>query len=509
MKNQIIAPQENLINKIISLLDLESETRDLSQSLIIFPGKRPAHFLRKQLAQKLESSFIPPRIFSIDDLINFVYEEKLNQHNRLLDATDAIALLYDLHKKSQAKLGKDQFLEPDIFFPLGLKLFSDLEELYIESVPVEKVKQIDLMIKDIPAPTLARLQSFSYFYAQFYPELGKKHYSTRSARYQTVAEQINLTHFAEFTKIIFAGFYALTTAEKKIFQALQDSEKTTFIFQSGPGLDEQLKHFGVNQNPNYESRLPNVKFYKSPDKHGQVFAVHSVLSNHKPEEYLTEKNVIVLPTSETVFPLLHHTLSAYDESEYNISLGYPLHRTPIYGFFNSLIELISSIDEDGRIYIPRYIEFILHPYTKNIYFKNRTDITRIIFHTIEEYLIQQGTRTFWSLSELESDMQIKETIRQNITTYAPEITDMQEIFAHLHTIHQKTIGWFSTFSTIGELALKAKSLLTYIYENSTARLHQFFYPYSESFLDAFDTLSRSLLNELSFTERTSYFILFR
>ena len=56
-----------------------------------------------------------------------------------LEAIDGAAILYDLHKKNPDPLGGDNFLVPDSFFPIGLKLFNAIEELYIEGIEPEKV----------------------------------------------------------------------------------------------------------------------------------------------------------------------------------------------------------------------------------------------------------------------------------------------------------------------------------------------------------------------------------
>ncbi|MCJ7783715.1 MAG: PD-(D/E)XK nuclease family protein, partial [Desulfobacterales bacterium] len=62
---------------------------------------------------------------------------------------------------------------------------------------------------------------------------------------------------------------------------------------------------------------------------------------------------------------------------------------------------------------------------------------------------------------------------------------------------------------VGDFARKMKEVVEYIYQNSTARLHPFFYPYSESFLTTLDILSKSLMKEIEFQEVASYFTLFK
>ncbi len=98
--------------------------------------------------------------------------------------------------------------------------------------------------------------------------------------------------------------------------------------------------------------------------------------------------------------MLYHSLPLVAGSGYNISLGYPFERTPTWGFLSSLMQLVASM-EDSRLYIPDYLGFVLHPYTKNIYCDGRTEITRIMFHTLEELLAADRTRCFISLDEIE------------------------------------------------------------------------------------------------------------
>ena len=166
----LVSPSENLIEKVAEhLIGIE---KDYSSNLVIFPGKRPSHFLRKVLADKEKSSFIPPLILSMDEFIEHVHDESLELGGRKLEAIDAISILYNIHTASPEHLGKKSFLTPDTFFPVGMKLYNDLEELYIEGVPSKKVKEIDNIAgENIPEPTAKRLQSLSYFYETFYKRI--------------------------------------------------------------------------------------------------------------------------------------------------------------------------------------------------------------------------------------------------------------------------------------------------------------------------------------------------
>ena len=503
----LISSSENLIQRVAE--HLIGTEKDYSSSLVIFPGKRPSHFLRKVLAEKEKLSFIPPSILSMDEFIDHIHDESLAIGGRRLEAIDAISILYTIHAGSPEHLGRKNFLTPDTFFPVGMKLYTDLEELYIEGVPSKKVREIDSITgENIPEPTAKRLQSLSYFYETFYKMMEEGHFSTRSSRYRAVSENIDRLNLERFGKVILAGFFALTESEKKIFGSLMKRENTLFIFQEGEGMKKKLSDLGVTTRREFTPTQLEIQCYKSPDTHGQVLGVSALLKNRiDQKERIDENTVIVLPSSETLLPLFQQALSLLDPDNYNVSLGYPLQRTPLFGFFNNLMEVITTMDGD-RLYVPYYLEFILHPYTKNIYFQKRAEVTRILFHTIEETLTEKRSKKFLSLSELEGDDAIAGSIKEKILRVEPGLT-LKMMREHLEAIHANTIGKMLSFRDVGDFARKLKEVVEYIYQNSTARLHPFFYPYSVSFISHLDILSRSLMKEIRFREVGSYFTLFK
>jgi ATP-dependent helicase/nuclease subunit B len=448
-------------------------------------------------------------ILSMDEFIEHIHDESLGLEGRKLEAIDAISILYSIHAASPEHLGRRSFLSPDTFFPVGMKLYSDLEELTIEGISPQKVREIDSIAgENIPGPTAKRLQSLSYFYETFYKRIEEDHFSTRSSRYRAVSEKIDRLNLDRFKRVILAGFFALTESEKNVFRSLMKRGNTIFIFQEGEGMKKKLSDLGIPVQRGFPSTEPEIHCYKSPDSHGQVLGVSTLLKNRiDKKERMDENIVIVLPSSEALLPLFHQALSLLDPDNYNVSLGYPLQRTPLFGFFNNLMEVVSTMDGD-RLYVPYYLEFILHPYTKNIYFQGRANMTRILFHTVEETLTEKRSRKFLSLEELERDETILDAIQEKVLRAEPGIT-LKMMTGHLEAIHGHTLRKMLSFRDVGDFARKLKEVVEYIYQNSTARLHPFFYPYSDSFLTHLDVLSKSLMKEIQFQEVASYFTLFK
>ncbi len=496
----------NLIEDAIRVL--LPHGRDYSRNLVIFPNRRLAHFLRKELAREVGTALIPPDIFSIDEFIDYVYQSE--QIDIKIEPIDAVAILYDLHKKSKNRIGRDGFISPESFFPLGLKIFNDIEELYIEKIPVSKVKDIDNLVGCIPVETHERLQRLSYFYEEFYKFIQKSGYSTRSERYRAAASKLDSFNLTHFSKIILAGFFALTESEKELFGKILSHDNSLIIFKDGSGIEEKVAEIGIEiKSPlppqTYE---PDIRFYSSPDVHGQVFGLSQLIKQELDKGSRTdEKILIAVPSSNTLFPLIQNCLSLLSPNDYNISIGYPLYRTPIFGFLNNLMELIASISDD-KIYLPDYLKFVLHPYTKNILLDSEPECTRIIFHTIEKELSRKKTLKFLSLQEIESDDRILDEIFKRLEEQKSGISK-DKISNYLKEIHQNTIGRFSSFKNIGDFAAKCLRLLEYIYNRSTARLHPLFYPFSEAFIAALNKISTSLMKDVSFPTISGYFMFFR
>ncbi len=508
MKAYLLRGDRDLVAEVAAYL--QCRDNDCSGSLVVFPGKRPAHFLRKEISRNLQQAFLPPRICSMDEFIDLICKGPEDAGTGRITGIDAVAILFELHRTAPQPLGNKGFLSLDSFFPIGLKLYRDLEELMIEGITVEQMKRVDGLVEEgIPPRSLERLQSVSWFYERFYPRVREAGRSTRSMRYCTAADSFDAAVLAGFSEIVLAGFFGLTVAEKRLFSRLATHVAGAAFFQDGPGLQEVLASLAIEPEiMEGKEQAPAVSLYQSPDAHGQTFALNRVINAIGPElDGRDERTVIVLPSADTLFPVLHQGIPALPESSFNISLGYPLSRTPLYGFFNNLAQMMLSL-EDERVYLPDYLAFVLHPYVKNILFHDRADVTRIIFHTLEEEMTEKRTRAFLTLEEIEGDTRMLAAVAEKVTQVEPDITTIQ-VREHIQQIHDSLIRRFLLPGSVADFAQKAAAVVEYIYEKSTARLHPYFHPFAEAFLSAMQEISSSLMKDLVFDEAASYFHFFR
>jgi len=502
---KILSNKANFIEEIS--YNLFYDGKDFSKNLVVFPGKRPKLFLNKILFEKQNNAFIPPVCFSVADFIDFLYEEKLSRNDKKIDELDALALLYEIHQKSPDKIGKDGYLPPDMFFSPGMKIFRDIEDFYINLVPFSLVKQGEgLITEKIPANTALKIGSLSRYYKEFDEKLARLNLSTGGTRFKYVIDNFHKIDLCEFKQMFFCGIFVLNKAEEMLLKKVSDFDNVTFFFQDGKKIEKVLSKLGINLKSNkhgIESNEPELNFYSSPDTHGQVFALAGILKNFLSGKQIAERNAIVVPQAETLFPLLQHILLHYNDDAYNISRGYPVHRSPVYGFFISLIELSLSVNE-GKVYLPDYLKFVMHPYTKNVKFNGKSETTRIVFHSIEEYFLEKKKQPFLSLSEIENDEALYKYYSDRTLNTVEYLTE-NDFFNLIKYIHENTINKVIDFENIGHFALKTIDVLSFIYNHSTANLHPLFHPFAQQLINSLTNVSESLIRKMQFTEKRSYF----
>jgi ATP-dependent helicase/nuclease subunit B len=295
----IIPAAASLIDEIARRL--MDDGRDIRDALVVFPGKRPAHFLRRRLAEEQGSSFVPPRILSMDELVDLVFETRETRAGRIrpkLEPIDAVALLHDIQLGAARPVGGKAFMTLDSFFPIGLKIHHDLEELLIEKVSSRKTAEVQTLVEqEVPPRSRERLQSLAYFYDAFYPAVEAKGLSTRSSRYRLVSDEIEPDDLPTRGPIILAGFYALTESEAALLRKLKGWPSVQLVFQEGPGLRRKIRGLALQsalETDGPSTPRPEVHFYSSPDSHGQVFALSAALSS--PDS----RTLILLPRPDKI-----------------------------------------------------------------------------------------------------------------------------------------------------------------------------------------------------------------
>lgn len=506
---RIISSNESVLDEVlVHLADV-----DLARSMVVFPGRRPSHFLRKALAGNLRKGFLPPKIFSYDEFVAHLSERELGIVAPDLDPLDAASLLFEIHMSQEERLGGDFFSTFDQFLPLGFRLFEEFEELMLARADTKAIQE------QVGSLTFGNRHLLASYYDSLYSALREEKRFTRSLRLCAIAENLDRINFGQYERIVLAGFYALTPVDRQIFHHCSGLDQTVLVFQRGPGLEERLDALGWGmsgeegdsqmnlfqerkQGPRKPAKHPVMHLVKSSDTHGQVFALSALLQSLlEKNEKLDERTVIVLPSSDALFPVLYQSLVLLPEDGYNISLGYPLARTPLYGMIRSLLDLVSTAQE-GMLPTAAYTRFVLHPYIKNIRFGTRTDVTRVLFHALEEVLAKRPAPTV-SLEMLESENALFKRVADGFSGDRAAVSAVK-LKEHLRSIHDATIRSFLQPGTVGDFASGIARLVMWLNDETTAYLHPLFSRYAEKLITIAEKITQSGASGRRFEDVTSY-----
>ncbi len=492
MAIHVIKPGESLVEKAGELLLAGGAAAD---SVVVFPGKRPAHFLRRWLAQQKGSALEAPRLLSMDDFIGQAAVD-LGIKGTPASSLDLAGLMYArLKEELCGVIARDPGeMGLEAFLPWALKLAGDFEELKIELKTERDLAAYDAILpQDLRTSSfIKKLEGFSRLYGGLYRELEGEGLLTRAMKYAQVAAAAG--ELAERRpRVIFAGFYALTASEKRIMKALY-ARGAEVLLEAGPGLEEQFSFLGPV--PRVPPAPPPAKlhFYKAPDLHGEVFSLARALKKPGPGD------VIVLPEPAALFPLLEHALPP--GAEYNVSMGYPLTATPVYALLDALGDLLDRRGEAGY-FAPDYLKFVFHPYVKNLKLEGSAEFSRVVFQEAAGRLAERSDK-YLKLESVENDAALLEAASGRLADYGLK-ADAAKVRAHLSAVHRALIKPFEELGTIADFAGRLLDLVSYISANSTAPLHPYWAPFVEKAMESIVEMRGCRLAGERFSSPSGYF----
>lgn len=496
---------KNLIEFIAEGL-IERGKGDFSQTAVVFSHQRPALYLRQAMAERLSHPFFPPRIFSMDDFMEFL-AARVTPGLTLVNNLDAAYLLF----QAVARIPDNPWQKKDSSFNQflfwGLRLAMVMEELDIEMVDDESLRGIQM--GDLWEPNVAKnagilMNHLAEIRKIYHTFLEEHHLTTRGRNYAIAAENIENPNLNPFEEVYFAGLFAMTRSEKRIIRHLLGQPGVNLIRQNDGTRRtpfEEMEGWGVEtehrtQNP--EGR-PKVFLYKAFNTHSEVLGLRDALIG---ERASGERTAVVLPEPEPLIPLLSEVMTTL-AVDYNISMGYPAVRTPVYALLDLFIRLQES-KRGNAYYLPDYLSFLMHPYLKNIHHKIESSHTRILIHSIEEVLLDQG-KTFIGLDEIEEKLEIFEKAARMAERKIP-IQDFREA---LHNIHHIFIRKVEGLKTLGGLSISFEEILSYLLRYSPAAHYPFSGEFFRNFFSLLNKIKDSLIKDEVFEQERDLFDLFR
>lgn len=373
---------------------------DLADVAVVFNNKRPITYLKKELSSVYGKAIWSPQFFTIQSFVG-----------QSSQAGEATALrqffyLFELHNE----LLKAEGAEPETleeFYPIAEVILSDFGQLDYELVNIDEVftelydtTQIDIAFQHLTEEQQHFIkqfwQSFSIhghtgvqqrflklwrrmptLYRAFKEKLKAEKQTNYPTLYRNLVEGAvdNPTFLAPYKKILFVGFNALNKAEATLFKRWQEEERALFYFDADAYyLDDKQQEAGLfirrnlfvtglenalGEAPNLiGSRDLTIDLYAASGKISQTKLLHDVLA----AQVDSEKTAAILLADEG---LLVSLLQSLPEVTANITTGYPLTQSPLFGLIDLWLNVQEDISHLKRAKLPfQYVEtFVNHPAT--------------------------------------------------------------------------------------------------------------------------------------------------
>lgn len=475
--------------------------RPPDRSLVIFPSRRPLVFLARELARRAGRALPSPSMHAIDDWVAQA-AVTLGHNGRLIAAADGAALIHQLHNDCRLPGDEGRPLSMEEFLAWGFKLFSDFEELAIEGVSPRALQGVQALAQEpLPGSFGRQLEHLAEWYQGFYLALDRGKLATRSSGYVHVATHIGELDLSQYQQVLLAGFFMLSGAERRIVEALLARPDATLVLRDGPGIERTIKQLGIKPaRQGRERPAPAISYFQANDSHGQVMAANGVIQSAGDRS----DTVLVLPLPDTVFPVIHHVLSRLDGG-WNISTGYPLLRTPVWGLLRTLAGACETREGDSY-FVADYLRLMLHPYVKNLAMGGASYPTRILLHAIEEALGRCGLRLV-SLDAIERDPGLRATLSLKLAGLVGQGASERELFGHLARIHGLVLRPFEQVASVADFAGKLLALVSAISEHGTANEHPYAARFFQQMFATLEDMRKSLLAPQRFADIRTYFVL--
>ncbi len=484
---------------------------DLSRNAVVFPGKRPGLYLTGYLSEACKSSFFPPRIFTITEFMSYA----AGSNDREMDLLDAVYELFTIVQGLDKTVEGHTFNSFEDFVFWGIEIFKLIEELDTELVGDNNLSSVNL--PDMHGGMRKLLGQFSTIRKEFHARLGLTHRTTRGLNYYTAADGIKEKTFDEFDHIYFAGLIALTKAEAEVIKTLLNNGRASFFTQVESADDtvtqlQQGLHAGATISGRLKSESPEnagpqkIILHEAPDTHGETESVYGILKEVKDGDPGLSGTAIVLPDAGTLLPLLSNVMD-YFPYDYNVTMGYPLKRTPFYTLMNGIFNAQSSrrTEPGGKnkhYYAKDYLRVLKHPYIKGMH----DQTVHAVVQQIERYIIDKG-KVFLVLEDIEDGLLYKRVADSLANTEEkPAGTDV--IRSYIQELHAL---FFIPFEldrlVVRDFAGSLDKVIKAILRDSSALQYKFSVSFIKGLMDTIEALGHAEFQQEQF-DRQRLFALF-
>ena len=481
---------EELAKELVEKYWNPKDPLSLVKVTVIFPHRRPKIYLRHQLKELIKKPFIPPRTYSLEEFITELSLKIEDPPQKVLSIPDRVWLLF--HSLNETKAFKGIQEEFTSFFPWGVRLVGLFEEFYKEMIKPASI-QYPL---GVHPKAQEFLEDLSEIFTCYEEALKANGFTTPGRRLNYLAQKAKEIP-VNGQNVFIVGFYALTEAENLLFRSLWEKGARVF-WQAEENLPPLYKRWQnlwkaelefIKAESNWN---PTIHFISAYDLHSQLSKVREILEKEKDEK----DTAIVLPDPSALMPLLYELP---EDQDVNITLGYPLERTAIWGLIDQLMKLQENFDPQRGYYYRDYLSIIRHPFLKRL--KLSADKTgQAVLHLLESKIREKGKPylTLEEIEELVESFEEKELFQWEIKT--------EEAKRFLSEIHQTVISIWKEMGSLKDLCKGIEKILNFFEKKQIPPKE---YSLEEEFIYTFrEELLLTLKDSLFFEEKIDQKLLF-
>lgn len=347
---------EILAEKLINDYDLNHN------QVVVLPNVRAQLFLSRLIQKKAKGAMFMPVFYSSIELM-----EKLSGMAKA-DDYQLLTLLFRVYGIL------DEEGDFETFLSWGQSLLQDLKEIDHQLADTDKLFKALNEIREMefwnpgncePSDFQNKYIHFCSILPQIYNEftnemdmtgIGHLGYIERRA---SESEQVN--EFPKNSHFYIAGFNALTSAEEKVFDRLDEEYKAFFFFDYDEYyINDELQeagHFGrINLDVkrrntnwpfnNFNNIIKDVRSYSCNTSYEQALLTCTILQGLQ-DSYDHSDTAIILPEESMLMPVLQHLPE--EIADINITMGFGLSNSPYFDFFESFIILFLNRSKPGLL----------------------------------------------------------------------------------------------------------------------------------------------------------------
>lgn len=382
--------------------ELVKSEKDIANIVFVLPSKRAGTFLKNSIAIALNKTVFAPEIYSIETFV-----EKISGLNYASN-TEQLFTLYNSYIVTNKEIQKDSFLSFSKWGQTILQDFNEIDRYLVHTTDIfSHLSAIQELNTYMQGEKTQMIQDYVKFwntlealYHHFNTSLGEKNLATQGFVYRKAHENIaNFIVENKNQKFIFIGFNALNKAEEFIIQEILKTTDADIYwdldtyFLDDPIHDasyfirqhkEKWSYFKQHSLKGISSEYltkKKIQIIGVPKNVSQANYVGNLLASiHRKNEELLKNTAIVLGDENLLNPIINTI--PQEIPSINITMGYPISKTPLAGLFTLYFDLWSSRTENGWYY-QHTLNLLSNPYIKHFLDENKTKNTKHIETTIK------------------------------------------------------------------------------------------------------------------------------